>query len=138
MKKLILLIIGITITTICFAATDPMGPALIRARIKPVGQVNIATSAVTQATPAPTTAATADTGKHIYETKCVVCHATGVAGAPKLGDKAIWSPRIATGIKTLLDHVKNGYKAMPPKGTCTDCSDADLQAAINYMIKQAK
>ena len=79
-----------------------------------------------------------DTGKKIYDTKCMACHAAGVAGAPKLGDKAAWAPRIATGMDAMMAIVMTGKNAMPPKGTCMDCSDADLKAAVEYMVNAAK
>ena len=83
-------------------------------------------------------AAQADKGKEIYDTKCIACHAAGVANAPKLGDKAAWGPRVAKGMDALMATVKNGQGAMPPMGTCMDCSDADLQAAVQYMIDSSK
>ena len=82
--------------------------------------------------------ASADKGKEIYDTKCFTCHASGVAGAPKFGDKAAWEPRIATGMDAIMKVVINGKGAMPPKGTCMDCSDADLKAATEYMINAVK
>ncbi len=68
-----------------------------------------------------------------YAKSCAACHATGAAGAPKKGDKAAWAPRLKQGDTVLLGHVKNGFKAMPPKGLCMDCSDADYKALIKYM-----
>ena len=101
-----------------------------------------APAAAAAAAPAPTEAAPAATaavdGKKIYDTSCMACHAAGVAGAPKLGDKAAWAPRIAQGMDTLHQHAVNGIRAMPPKGTCMTCSDADLAAAVDYMVSQSK
>jgi cytochrome c5 len=77
-------------------------------------------------------------GETIYNTKCMVCHATGVAGAPKFGDKEAWAPRIATGMDALLASATNGKNAMPPKGTCMDCSEQDLAAAIEYMVSHSQ
>ncbi len=77
-------------------------------------------------------------GKKIYDTKCFTCHATGVAGAPKLGDKAAWAPRIAAGDAAMMEIVMKGKGAMPPKGTCMDCSDDDLKGAVKYMVDSAK
>jgi len=82
--------------------------------------------------------ANAREGKEIYDTKCFTCHATGVAGAPKYGDKAAWGPRIEKGMDALMQTVMNGKNAMPPKGTCMDCSDDELKAAAQYMIDAAK
>lgn len=70
-----------------------------------------------------------------YGKTCATCHATGVANAPKKGDKAAWAPRLKQGDATLLTHVKQGFKAMPPKGLCNDCSDAEFKALITYMSK---
>ena len=69
---------------------------------------------------------------------CVACHAAGVANAPKLGDKAAWAPRIATGKEALLKSVLNGKGAMPPKAGAADLKDDDLKAAIDYMTAAAK
>ncbi|GBE45610.1 cytochrome c-555 precursor [bacterium BMS3Bbin11] len=78
-------------------------------------------------------------GNKIYDTKCFICHASGVAGAPKLGDKAAWAPRIATGMDAIMAIVIKGKGAMPPKGTtCVDCSDADLKGVVEYMISKSK
>ena len=77
-------------------------------------------------------------GKQIYDTKCFMCHKAGVANAPKLGDKAAWEPRIATGMDAMLAVAIKGKGAMPPKGTCMECSDDDLTAAIQYMVDAVK
>lgn len=75
-------------------------------------------------------------GQKIYQASCQACHAAGVAGAPKLGDKAAWAPRIAKGNDALLSSVKNGLNVMPPKGGCMSCSDDELRAAIEYMVAE--
>ena len=82
--------------------------------------------------------ASAADGKKIYDTKCFTCHASGVANAPKLGDKAAWEPRSATGMDAMLAVAIKGKGAMPPKGTCMECSDDDLKAALQYMVDAAK
>jgi cytochrome c5 len=61
-----------------------------------------------------------------------------VAGAPKVGDKAQWGPRIAQGMDTLLQSALKGKGAMPPKGGNASLSDADVRAAIEYMVSQSK
>jgi cytochrome c5 len=86
--------------------------------------------------PADSSMAAAD-GQKIYQTYCQACHAAGVAGAPKLGDKQAWVPRIAKGEDAPLTSVKNGLNNMPPKGACMTCSDAELRAAVAYMIEQS-
>ena len=67
----------------------------------------------------------------------MACHATGAANAPKLGDKAAWAPRIAQGLPTLVTNAIKGKGAMPPKGGST-ASDADIKAAVEYMVSASK
>ncbi|MBL8303657.1 MAG: cytochrome c5 family protein [Ideonella sp.] len=85
-----------------------------------------------------TGSAQAADGKAVYDKTCMVCHASGVANAPKFGDKAAWAPRIATGKEALLASVVKGKGAMPPKAGASDLSEDDLKAAIDHMIAAAK
>ena len=71
----------------------------------------------------------------IFNKACTVCHSMGVAGAPKVHNAAEWEPRLAKGIDALLHSVKTGLNAMPPGGMCTDCTDEDYKAAIEFMSK---
>ncbi|TMH10069.1 MAG: cytochrome c5 family protein [Betaproteobacteria bacterium] len=92
------------------------------------------------ATPAPTAAvAKADSGAAppLYAQTCSACHAAGVAGAPKLGDKAAWAPRLGQGIDALTATVIKGKGAMPPKGG-SGASEAEIKTAVAYMVKSAK
>lgn len=81
-------------------------------------------------------------GKATYDKACFACHASGVSGAPKLGDKAAWAPRIAQGMDTLTKHALEGFQGktgvMPPKGGFTNLSDEEVVAAIEYMVSQGK
>jgi cytochrome c5 len=77
-------------------------------------------------------------GQKTYQSSCQACHASGAAGAPKLGDKEAWAPRIATGIDAMLAVAIKGKGAMPPKGACATCTDDQLKAAIEYMVSQSK
>ena len=77
-------------------------------------------------------------GKAVYSKSCFACHATGVAGSPKLDDKAAWAPRITTGIEALYGTALNGKGAMPPKGGAMSLSDEDVKAAVDYMVSEAK
>lgn len=77
-------------------------------------------------------------GATVYNAVCMACHASGVAGAPKTGDKAAWAPRIAAGNASLLKNATNGKGAMPPRGGAADLSDAELKAAVNYLVGKAK
>ena len=109
--------------------------------IKPVGQVYIAGESEPEAAPAADTAVASSgpkSGEEIYNGSCVSCHGTGAAGAPKLGDAAAWAPRIAAGMDSLLANATNGMNAMPPKGLCMACSEAELQAAIEYIVENSQ
>lgn len=124
------------IASVCFATlTGTLDETHILQRIKPVATVNAESGGkpVVQAA-----AATGDVAKKTYDDFCHTCHATGLAGAPVFGNKADWAPRIAEGMDTLVKHAIEGYKAMPPKGTCTNCSDEDIKKTVEYMVKQAK
>ena len=74
----------------------------------------------------------------MYEASCAACHAAGVAGAPKAGDKAAWAPRLKTGKDALYASVLKGKGAMPPKGGNASASDADIKAAVDYLTGLAK
>ncbi|MBE7423162.1 MAG: cytochrome c5 family protein [Zoogloeaceae bacterium] len=77
-------------------------------------------------------------GKKVYGASCAACHASGVAGAPKLGDKAAWGPRLGGGLDALTASAIKGKGAMPPKGGNTSIPDADIRAAVEYMAGAAK
>ena len=117
---------------------------IVVGNIKPVGNVSVAGESSPE--PAPTMAVAAvDTapaeprsGETVYNKSCMSCHATGAAGAPKLGDAAAWAPRIAAGSDTLWNNAVNGINAMPPKGLCMDCSDDELKAAIDYIVMNSQ
>lgn len=81
--------------------------------------------------------AQARTGEEVYKTKCFACHMTGAAGAPKLEDAAAWAPRLAAGKDALVASVTNGKNAMPPKGTCFDCTPEEIDAAVQHMMDAA-
>ena len=74
----------------------------------------------------------------IFNQYCTACHTSGAAGAPKVHDVAAWQPRLAKGKAVLLADAKKGFKAMPPKGMCMDCSDAELSSTIEFMAKAKK
>lgn len=98
-------------------------------------------SAAASAAGAPVAAsagADAGKGKAIYESTCAVCHGAGVAGAPKAGDKTAWAPRIKTGMDALYASALKGKDAMPPKGGNLSLADAEVKAAVEYMVGLAK
>ncbi len=73
-----------------------------------------------------------------YRQACMACHATGAAGAPKVGDKAAWAPRIKQGMATLVKNAMNGKGAMPPKGGRPNLTEAQIKSTIEYMVSQSK
>ena len=80
----------------------------------------------------------AKTGEEVYNSVCKMCHASGMMGAPKMGNKADWGPRISQGKNVLVDHALHGYKKMPAKGTCRSCSDEDIANAVQFFMDKAK
>ncbi|MCG3201999.1 MAG: hypothetical protein NFCOHLIN_01871 [Gammaproteobacteria bacterium] len=123
------------------------GAAVIAKRIEPVGAVytvdNPPPKVVNEAPPAVAAAgaATGDVGKQTYDTVCMACHGAGVAGAPKLGDKVAWEPRIAQGMDVLHKHAIDGFQGgtgvMPARGGRTDLSDDAVRAAVDYMLAES-
>lgn len=106
----------------------------------PVAAAEPAAAPAAEAAPvtaAPAPAAASNVGKSIYDTTCMACHSSGVAGAPKFGDKAAWAPFIAKGMDDMVKKATQGVGAMPPRGGST-ASDADFKAAIQYMVDAAK
>lgn len=95
---------------------------------------------VTPTEPEPATSAERATwgGPKIYDEVCDRCHKMGVYGAPEVGDRAACRPRIAKGRQTLLRHVFSGFNKMPARGDCEFCSDAQLAAALDYMLEQSR
>lgn len=100
-------------------------------RIQPLARV-----ALQQAAPAG--ASGPRDGATVYNSVCMACHAAGVAGAPKAGDKAAWAPRIAKGNEALIKSVTNGLGAMPPKGGGADLTADELKDAVAHLVGLAK
>jgi cytochrome c5 len=120
---------------------EPKAPAASAAAEAPAAAVVPASAAapvaaVAVAVVAPA-AAKADAVPALYSQVCSVCHAASVAGAPKLGDKAAWAPRLALGVDGLTASAIKGKGAMPPKGGSA-ASDADIKAVVAYMVAAAK
>jgi len=113
-------------------------------RIKPVAQVNV-TSAETQREPVKNVAAAqprSRDGQQVYQASCVACHDAGIAGAPKLGDKSRWAKHLAKGLDTLYASAVNGTQTsagvMPAKGGNPALSNAEVRAAVDYMVARSK
>ncbi|KXI29788.1 c-type cytochrome [Paraglaciecola hydrolytica] len=126
-KSLMCLFVSVFLT---FAAqTQEAASDDIKSRIQPLGKVHVAGAKPETSSAGPRS------GAQVYNKSCVACHSVGVLGAPKLHDAADWGPRMSKGIDTLVEHGIKGFNAMPPKGTCGDCSDDEIKAAIEYMIE---
>jgi len=135
---------------------SPMAQQKLETRLTPVGMDRVAgTSTASMGAPEPASgsasanAAGGETksngkldGHAIWQTNCYACHGTGAAGAPKIGDKDAWGPRIAKGLDTLEQHALNGFQSnglvMPAKGGNPGLSDAEVKAAVKYMVGQSK
>jgi cytochrome c5 len=140
------------------ADTSKGNPALseeaVAKRLKPVGEVAVDPTQPKPASSAPVAVAGTPAaipgappaaeakgdgkGKPVYDMACMACHTAGVAGAPKLGDKAAWAPRLKAGTSTLYTSALKGKNAMPPKGGNLSLSDADVKAAVDYMVGLVK
>jgi cytochrome c5 len=114
---------------------DPESSAMsenaIANRLKPVGEVRVVAGG-------DDAASGAGGGEQLFNSVCQACHAAGIAGAPKTGDKAAWKARIAQGIDTLYASAINGKNAMPAKGGAAGSPDEDIKAAVDIMVSKAK
>lgn len=106
--------------------------ARVLSRIKPVGEVTLAGA---------TDARASMSGEQVFQAVCKTCHETGIAGAPKVGDKAAWAASIKKGYETLVQHALNGFqepgKLMPPRGGNPDLSDVEVERALVYMANRS-
>lgn len=123
------------------APADAPKPAATAQAAAPAAAPAPAAAATAAATPAPAAAPAASVnpaGEKLYKSVCMACHTTGVANAPKFGDKAAWAPYIATGMDTMVKIAMTGKGAMPPKGGAANASEDDIRAAVQYMVDAAK
>jgi cytochrome c5 len=113
-------------------------------RIKPVGDIAVAAAETGQAPAKSAVAAPAPVrdGQQVYQASCIACHDAGIAGAPKIGDKGQWAARIAKGVDALYASAAKGVQGsagvMPPRGGNPALSDAELRAAVEYMVGRSK
>lgn len=149
----ILIVVGYNLNNRQPHETNPNAQAQADARLAPMGAVyagNTGRAAMQAAADAAAKAAASQVayggttdGKAIFDNLCTSCHTAGVAGAPKFGDKAAWAKRIAEGMDTLFKHATDGYHGpdgnfMPPKGGNPALSEAQVQAAVTYMVDHSK
>ena len=118
------------------AASEPAAAAPAAAEASAAAPAAAVVAAAPSAAAAATTSDPA-VGKALYEKSCTVCHAAGVAGAPKSGNKEEWAPRIAKGMDALYKSSINGLNAMPPRGAST-ATDDEIKAAVDYMVNAAR
>ena len=122
-------------------AAAPAAPAATAAPAVAAASASATTAAVAApamvAAAAAPTAANADGVPALYTQVCGVCHAAGIANAPKLGDKSAWAPRLAAGVDGLTASAIKGKGAMPPKGGSA-ASDAEIKAVVAYMVGSVK
>ncbi len=123
-------------------AAPAAAPAAAAAAPAPAAPAPAAAPAPTAQAPAPAApqaaAAVNPAGEKLYKSVCFACHATGVANAPKFGDKAAWDPYIKTGMDAMVKVAMQGKPPMPPKGGAADASEDDIRAAVQYMVDAAK
>jgi len=117
-------------------ASAAMDEDSIRNRTMPVGKVCIEGDDCGSAS--ATTASGPKSASDIFAASCNACHGSGVLGAPKLGDAAAWAERTAKGIDTVIQNAITGFNSMPPRGTCSGCSDDEITATVQYMIDNSK
>ncbi len=127
MKKLTFAL-ALSLLTVGATASTANDEALAK-RISPVGQVYIAG----QQPAAAEQASGPRSGQQVYNSSCIACHGTGALDAPKPGEES-WKPRIAQGFDVMLKHSIEGFNNMPAMGTCGNCSDDEIAAAIRFMI----
>ena len=161
MKKKHHLIAVAALSLFLVACGDKQSTTSAPAAVAPVGSVAIAPApdapapVVAPEAAAPVAVATPETaapaaaitvadntvGKGVYGKACALCHAAGVAGAPKPGDKEAWATRVAQGKETLYKHAIEGYTGangmMPARGGNSTLSDDDVKAAVNFMADQS-
>jgi cytochrome c5 len=109
----------------------------IAKRLAPIGSVKIDRPQPPASTKNHISLAAAEhLGKQIVTTRCILCHGQGIGGAPRLTVKTDWEKRLKQNKSVLFDHLEQGYRAMPPKGACLECSNNDLHVALDYLLKQ--
>lgn len=108
----------------------------------PAASNNAPAPVVAEASAAAPAAPVNEVGKKVFGATCSMCHAAGVGGAPKPGDKADWGPRIGQGMETLYKHAREGFTGakgmMPPRGGNPKLTDDEIQSAVNFMADQSR
>lgn len=113
--------------------------AALKQRIAPIGEVRTSDQPPMETVDASASAAPTEprSGSEVVQQVCAACHSAGVLGAPKIGSKEDWQPRLAQGFDILINHTVNGIRAMPPKGGNPSLTEAELKAALTEMLQQS-
>jgi len=119
-------------------AIPPGSPEQIVERIKASGQLCRAGDPCVTAGTVFSASAMPRGGMEVYQGFCFACHTTGASNSPILGDMAAWAPRIEKGMDVLYESTFNGINLMPARGTCNNCTDDELRAAVDYMLDQVR
>ena len=140
--KTALLGLSVLLLAACGKPSEPAAAATpVAAAQTPATQTAASASISASAAAATSSAAVAlaapladdSIGRTLYQRNCFACHDTAVAGAPRMGDKVAWAPRLAKGKDMLYSHALNGLNAMPAKGG-SGAPDAEVKAAVDYML----
>ncbi len=154
----LIIVLAVSIANRSASVTDnPAYQQQLEERLRPIGDVVIqgqdktlygrdAVESVAVASAAPAAAevvmASFDSGEAVYNSACVACHGLGIAGAPKMGDAAQWTARVAQGMEALYKHAIEGYQGsagvMPAKGGRTDLTDDHVKISVDYMVGQSQ
>lgn len=120
------------------ATADHLNEHTVEKRIKPSGSVYVEGDDVPVSKPAVVALVGPRSAEDIYKTKCSACHATDAIGAPMFGNAASWADRITKGEEMLVNNAINGFNAMPPNGTCGDCSADEIKLTVQYMVANSQ
>lgn len=133
--KILLAIITTLAISSALALSGSLSPEAIAKRLAPIAKVKLNADTQNPTTPKPKKQ---KTGKEIYTANCQICHASGIAGAPKINNKKDWQSRLEQGMDKVLYNAVHGIRAMPPKGNCLDCTENDIKITIDYMLAKLK
>ena len=114
----------------------------VESRIGPVGTLNVMSAEEMEAKATEVAASGEESGESVYQSACFACHGTGAAGAPKVGDAAAWTERLAQGMDTLINNAINGFQGsagvMPARGGNPNLSDEAVTAAVEFMLENSQ
>jgi len=141
-EKLRVFLVALAVTFTGAVSAHHLEEDSIKERTKPTGKVYRVGDDVPVAKPPVVESTGPRSGKDVYDASCATCHGAGIAGAPKVGDAAAWTDRIAQGEELLMEHAIKGFQGsagfMPAKGGCASCSDEEIIEAVKHMVGQSQ